>query len=175
MVTIQPAHKAPANTVHGNSMQAKFRAVLERGLSAEWTSHELRDLLGISERSAQELLSGPLLKSYAHPTKGSEQGRRRASGLAVLLYLTRFSDEITAEDVLPALKKMLPLLTDAVLEGVISACKALISKRSGMPVIVKTEPRKQPQSAPAATDHEFPFMRELTAPEGHNNATHTHA
>jgi len=155
MITAQPAHRVPAPMVHGNSMLPKMRAVLDRGLHAEWTSKDLVELLGISERGAQYLMNGPHLKGYTHPTRESDVAVRRASGLSVLLYILKHSDEITEADVLPVMKKMLPLLTDQILEGVMGACRAIISKRSGLLVAVKGDApaaAAKPQAKPEQPD-----------------------
>lgn len=170
MLTVASSHRAPAHAVHGNSMHAKIREVLDKGLHHEWDAKSFATLTGLSERSALYIFErGEFLNVSRYPAKSLNGCLRRASGLSVLLYLVNHSDEITAEDVLPALKKMLPLLTDAVLEGVSAACKALIARRSGMPVIVKTTPPKpRPQQADL-----FAGMPELftPAPDGAGETT----
>lgn len=151
MITAQPSHRAPAKQVHGNSMQPKVRAVLDRGLNHEWTSKEVKDLLNVDVRSAQQLMNGSHLRSFAHPTKRTEKAMRRVTGLSLLLYLIKYSDEITEADAQPIIKKVLPLLTNQILEGVIGACKALINSRSGLLVVVKDEATpKAPPSSKAA-------------------------
>lgn len=137
MITAQPSHRAPAQQVHGNSMHPKVRAVLERGLDYEWSSKEVKDLLRIDVRSAQQLMNGPHLRSFAHPTKLTEKAVRRVTGLSLLLYLLKHSDEITEADAQPIIKKVLPLLSNQILEGISGACRALINARSSMLVAVK--------------------------------------
>ena len=172
MITAMPSHAAPADQVHGNSMHGKVRAVLDRGLDAEWSSKEVAGLLGLDLRGAQYLMCNPeLLKSFGHPTK-SERSLRRTTGLSLLIYILKHSDEITAEDALPITKKVLPLLTDAHLEGVVAAAKAIIQKRRTVIVAVKpaaaaaptAAPQKQASTAPAELHTEFPFVADLTAP-----------
>jgi len=140
--TVQPSHRAPAEQVHGNSLHPKVQAVLTRGLMQEWDYKSIAALLEISERSSHNLMESGLLNVSRYPAKSLNGCTRRASGLSLLLYLLTHSDEITAEDAQPILKKVLPLLTDSILEGVIAACRALINKRSGVLVVVK------PASAP---------------------------
>ena len=173
MITAQSSHSAPAKQVHGNSMHRKVRAVLDRGLDHEWSSKEVSDLLGMELRSAQQLMSSVHLKCFAHPTKNTERGVRRTTGLSLLIYLIRHSDEMTEADALPALKKLLPLLTDIMLEGVIGAARAIIQKRQRVLVVVKeadpqaaalpqTAPTKAASKAPATAMPEFSFVDELT-------------
>lgn len=161
-ITVQPASRAPAQQVHGNSMHPKVRAVLDRGLGAEWTPAEVQGLLKLSMRSAQNLFDSPLLRTSAYPAKNECNTRRYTSGLSLLLYLLAHSDEITEADAQPIIKKVLPLLTNQILEGVMGACKALIHKRSGLLVAVKQEEapaaaKPAPKAAPASTE---PLMKQ---------------
>ena len=146
MLTAQPAHRAPATQVHGNSMHPKVRAVLERGLGSEWNSAEVQELLGLSERATQYLFSMGALHITRYPSKNTAKTVRRTTGLSLLLYLVK----ITEADAQPIVKKVLPLLTDQLLEGVAGACKALISARSGVLVAVKPAAESAPaeESAP---------------------------
>ena len=150
MLTAQPAHRAPATQVHGNSMHPKVRAVLERGLGSEWNSAEVQELLGLSERATQYLFSMGALHITRYPSKNTAKTVRRTTGLSLLLYLVKNSDEITEADAQPIVKKVLPLLTNQILEGVAGACKALISARSGVLVAVKPAAESAPteESAP---------------------------
>lgn len=182
MITAQPSHRAPAQQVHGNSMQPKVRAVLERGLDYEWSSKEVKDLLRIDVRSAQQLMNGPHLRSFAHPTKMSDKAVRRVTGLGLLLYLIKYSDEITEADAQPIIKKVLPLLTNQILEGVMGACKALIHSRSSLLVIVKQDEAPaaaKPAPKAAAPAGNEPLMQqpelfpahETGAPQNHTTTT----
>lgn len=156
MITVQPSHRAPANQVHGNSMHPKVRAVLDRGLNHEWSSKEVKDLLNVDVRSAQQLMNGTHLRSFAHPTKRTEKAIRRVTGLSLLLYLIKYSDEISEADAQPIIKKVLPLLTNQILEGVMGACKALIHSRSSLMVVVKpaAETPEPPKAASGMTNNE---------------------
>lgn len=159
MITAQPSHRAPAQQVHGNSMHPKVRAVLDRGLGAEWTSGDVQELLGFSERSTLYLFENGLLHTSRYPTRETPyKAVRRTTGLSLLLYILTYSDEITEADVQPIIKKVLPLLTDHILEGVIGACKALIHSRSGMLVAVKPAPETpQQEPKPAARPKADPY------------------
>lgn len=152
MITAQPANRAPAQQVHGNSMHPKVRAVLDRGLGTEWTSADVQELLGLSERSAHYLFENGLLHTSRYPTKETTyKAVRRTTGLSLLLYLLEYSDEITEADVQPIIKKVLPLLTNQILEGVAGACKALINARSGLLVAVKPAATETPEQAEKRT------------------------
>jgi len=150
MISVQPSHRAPAQQVHGNSMHPKVRAVLERGLGTEWTSADVQDLLGLSDRAAHYLFSSGMLHITRYPSKNTAKTIRRTTGLSLLFYLIQNSDEITEEDALTIIKKVLPLLTNQILEGVMGACKALINARSSMLVAVKPA-AENPKQAEAST------------------------
>ncbi|WP_395735140.1 hypothetical protein [Prosthecobacter sp.] len=159
MITAQPSHRAPAQQVHGNSMHPKVRAVLDRGLGAEWTLGEVEELLGVSRRSAQYLFDSHLLAITRYPAKAAS-GRtiRSTLGLSLLVYLIKYSDEFTEADAQPIIKKVLPLLTNQILEGIIGACKALINARSSLLVAVKPAPEKpQQEPKPAARPKADPY------------------
>lgn len=179
MITVQPSHAAPAQQVHGLSMHPKVRAILDKGLTHEWTSKEVEELLGLSLRACQYLFSSGLLRITRYPAKSENGTTRCCTGLSLLLYLLEHSEEITEADAQPILKKVLPLLTDQILEGVIGACRAIIGKRSGMLVVVKTEDKETGRRADGeakppharrvrsnvigmAEHHEFSFVQELT-------------
>jgi hypothetical protein len=176
-ITVQPSHAAPAQQVHGLSMHPKVRAILEKGLAHEWTTKDVSDLLGFSERSARHLFESPMLRITRYPAKSENGTTRCCTGLSLLLYLLEHSEEITEADAQPILKKVLPLLTDQILEGVIGACRAIIAKRGGMLVVVKAEDKgtgrlgdgetarakPRPKNVIGMTDHnEFSFVQELT-------------
>jgi|GEM_PF-3379301 len=169
--TVQPSHRAPAEQVHGNSLHPKVQAVLVKGLMQEWDYKSIAALLEISERSSHNLMESGLLNVSRYPAKSLNGCTRRASGLSLLLYLLTHSDEITAEDAQPILKKVLPLLTDSILEGVIAACRSLIIKRSGVLVVVVkpasigappqdggTAARRPPGKAPALKYGDMPDL-----------------
>ena len=118
-------------------MHPKVRAVLDRGLSHEWTVSEVQALLGMSLRSTQYLFDSDMLRISMYPARGEKGITRFTTGLSLLLYLLEHSDEITEADAQPIIKKVLPLLTNQILEGVAGACKALINARSGLLVAVK--------------------------------------
>lgn len=176
MITVQPSHAAPAQQVHGLSMHPKVRAILEKGLAHEWTTKDVSELLGFSERSARHLFESPMLRITRYPAKSENGTTRCCTGLSLLLYLLEHSEEITEADAQPILKKVLPLLTDQILEGVIGACRAIIAKRSGMLVVVKNDECgmtngecRKPEARPRpknvigmAEHHEFSFVQELT-------------
>ena len=170
MISALPAHRVPAEQVHGNSMHPKVRAVLDRGLGKEWNYKELAELLGISTRAAQYLMNTGHLRVSGHPTKETGRSLRRSSGLSVLLYLITHSEEITEADAQPILKKVLPLCTDQILEGVIAACRALISKRSGMLVVVKPAQEARPK-APARETAKPLFIQAEFFPAPHAEPT----
>lgn len=172
-LTIQPARTAPVDQVHGLSMHPKIRTVLDKGLAHEYDFKEFAALTGLSERSAHNLFErGEFIRVTRYPAKSVNGCKRRVTGLSVLLYLLEHSDEITAADARPIIKKVLPLMTDALLERVISAAQALIRERAGLPVIVKadehpaaagvsTPPPKRPTNVIAMTP-EFSFVADLT-------------
>lgn len=178
MITVQPSHTAPAQQVHGLSMHPKVRAILDKGLAHEWTTKDVSDLLGFSERSARHLFNSTMLRITRYPAKNESNTVQSCTGLSLLLYLLEHSEEITEADAQPILKKVLPLLTDQILEGVIGACRAIIAKRGGMLVVVKGEDKetrrqgdKESQAARPprpknvigmAEHHEFSFVQELT-------------
>lgn len=169
-IKIQTASKAPAAQVHGNSMLPKVRAVLDRGLGTEWSSGDVQELLGMSERSALYLFENGLLHTSRYPTKeGPYKAIRRTSGLSLLIYILNHSDEITEADAQPIIKKVLPLLTDQILEGVIGACRSLISKRSGVLVAVK-----QPE-AKTVSDTATPALAETATLAHSGTVTRTKA
>lgn len=187
MISVQPSHRAPAQQVHGNSMHPKVRAVLERGLGTEWTSADVQDLLGLSDRAAHYLFSSGMLHITRYPSKNTTKTIRRTTGLSLLFYLIQNSDEITEDDAQPIIKKVLPLLTNQILEGVVGACKALISARSSLlmavkpneaPAAAKPAPTPAPKSAAAAASN-APLMQqaelfpahETGAPQNHTTTT----
>ena len=176
-LTIQPAKDAPAHAVHGLSMHPKIREVLDKGLGHEYDFKEFSALTGLSERSAHNLFErGEYIKVSRYPAKSLNGCKRRVSGLSVLCYLIEHSDEITEADTRPILKKVLPLMTDGMLERVITAAQALIRERAGLPVIVKTEGEErraesgEPKASKAAQrpanviamHPEFSFAADLT-------------
>jgi AraC-like DNA-binding protein len=155
MLTIRPAKDAPAHAVHGLSMQPKIRAVLDKGLEHEYDFKEFAQLTGLSERSVHNLFErGQYIKVSRYPAKSVNGCKRRVSGLSVLCYLIEHSDEITEADTRPIMKKVLPLMTDALLERVINAAQALIRERAGLPVIVKAE-----EPSPAAAGVSTPTSK----------------
>lgn len=179
-LTVQPSHAAPPQQVHGNSMHPKVRRVLERGLAHEWTTKEVEELLKLSPRSCQYLFECGLLAVTRYPAKNENGTKRTCTGLSLLIYLLKYSDEITEADALPAMKKLLPMLTDTMLEGVIGAAREIIRKRQTVLVVVKqaesgermAESRKpeaggKPKNVIGFEPHgEFSFVEELTPAAG---------
>lgn len=156
-------------------MHPKVRAVLDKGLHHEWTSKDVAELLGIGLRTAQNLFQSEHLRTSDYPTNpNTDGGMRRASGLSLLLYILKHAEELQEADVIAALKKALPLLTDSMLEGVIGAAKAIIQARQGMLVVLK-EPsfakaseaqgrRSAVNSQRSSSDQpELSFVADLTA------------
>ena len=175
MITVQPSSSVPPEQVHGLSMHPKVRAVLARGLDEEWTPKDVAELLGMSLRTAQCLFGTGQIHCGRYQGQPGVKTLHRCIGMSVLLYIIDHTDELNQADAVAVLKKLLPLLTDAVLEGVAGACKALISKRSGVLVVVKAKdeggmmkdenrkPPARPKNVIGFEPHtEFSFVQELT-------------
>lgn len=168
--SIQPAKHAPAEQVHGLSMHPKVRAALAKGAHHEWNAKDIAELLGVGMRTAQYMLEQGHIKSTGYQGRGTHQKKhRRALTLSVVNYLLEHAEEITAADGLPIIKTLLPLLPDAVLQGIIAASQALINRRASLPVVVKTEAVAAPATAraPLAANvlpfQEFAFVSQLPA------------
>jgi len=130
-----------------------IQQVLARGLDHKWSSKEVGEVLGLAERTVQQMAENGVIPHMGFTTRrdmptANRKARRYDTSSLVLFLLSCHQGQLTLQEILHTLAPLLTQLSDAVLLSVEDACAKIRRRRANQLVIATaTTPPPEPKAS----------------------------